>query len=124
MSVGPIAAVRVWTTDLGVARRFYGGQLGLDETWSSDGVATFATGSAQLVVEQVQPGDEEGEALVGRFVGVSFTVGDVGAVVAQLAAAGVPIVGEPEAQPWGATLAHVADPDGNVLTLVELPDAP
>jgi predicted enzyme related to lactoylglutathione lyase len=59
---------------------------------------------------------------VGRFAGFSFAVDDAGAACAELAARGVKIVGEPEVQPWGGILAHVADPDGNVITLVKYPN--
>ena len=123
MRLGPIAAVRVWTYDIDAARAFYGDRLGLVEQWRAEGVVTYDTGQAQLVVETASPHDDEGRGLVGRFVGVSCAVDDVRGVVEQLDASGVVIVGAPELQPWGATLAHVADPDGNVLTLVEYPVA-
>lgn len=32
---------------------------------------------------------------------------------------GVEFSGRPEKQPWGGTLAHLKDLDGNVLTLME-----
>jgi predicted enzyme related to lactoylglutathione lyase len=38
-----------------------------------------------------------------------------------LVGTGVEIVGQPARQPWGGILAHIADPDRNVLTLVEYP---
>ena len=119
--LGPIEAVRVFVTDLEAARRFYAGALGLAEVFAADGIAQYDTGQAKLLVEAVEPGDAEATALVGRFVGVSFTVADVRAVTASLAGAGVRITAPPEPQPWGGTLAHVADPDGNELTLVEYP---
>lgn len=46
---------------------------------------------------------------------------DAAQVCDLLASRGVDVVGWPETQPWGGTLAHIADPDGNVLTLVEYP---
>ena len=48
--------------------------------------------------------------MVGRFVGVS--------AYETLAARGVDFVGPPEKQPWGGVLAHLRDPDGNILTLL------
>jgi uncharacterized glyoxalase superfamily protein PhnB len=35
-----------------------------------------------------------------------------------LAARGVDCVGRLEKQPWGGVLAHLRDPDGNILTLL------
>ena len=44
MPLGPIEAVRVFTTNLGEARRFYADTLGLPETLATDSVAIFDTG--------------------------------------------------------------------------------
>jgi predicted enzyme related to lactoylglutathione lyase len=44
---------------------------------------------------------------------------DAHAECRSLSARGVRIVGWPEQQAWGGVLAHIADPDGNVLTLVQ-----
>jgi uncharacterized glyoxalase superfamily protein PhnB len=60
--------------------------------------------------------DHEGRALIGRFVGVSLA--DIFATHKFLAARGVEFVSPPEKQPWGGVLAHLRDPDGNILTLV------
>jgi DNA-binding transcriptional MerR regulator len=119
--VGPLAAVRIFCRDLDVARRFYRDQLGLTELTVDSRWVVYDVGSAQLIVEPVPEGEPEGDA-VGRFAGFSFAVTDVDAACAELAARGVKIVGQPEVQPWGGTLAHVADPDGNVITLVKYPE--
>ncbi len=76
---------------------------------------------AQLVLERVDPSDSEGRALVGRFVGVSLEVPDVLATYERLVARGVDFVEPPEKQAWGGMLAHLRDPDGNVITLVGTP---
>jgi catechol 2,3-dioxygenase-like lactoylglutathione lyase family enzyme len=44
-------------------------------------------------------------------------VPDVDAAVAELGAAGVPVEGEPEDQPWGERVARVRDPDGRLVHL-------
>jgi DNA-binding transcriptional MerR regulator len=113
--VGPVAAVRLFVRDLTAARTFYGERLGLTEMSEGPGWAVFDGGPVQIVVE-----DARGD-LVGRFAGISFAVDDAGAACDALAARGVEIVHQPARQPWGGTLAHLADPDGNVLTLVEYP---
>jgi uncharacterized glyoxalase superfamily protein PhnB len=78
----------------------------------------MAPGEGQLALERVDPSDGEGRALVGRFVGVSLPVPDILAAYETLAARGVDFVGPPEKQPWGSVLAHLRDPDGNILTLL------
>jgi glyoxalase/bleomycin resistance protein/dioxygenase superfamily protein len=48
-------------------------------------------------------------------------VRDVHAEHARLAAAGVPVVREPAAEPWGLTEMQTEDPDGIRIVLVEVP---
>jgi DNA-binding transcriptional MerR regulator/catechol 2,3-dioxygenase-like lactoylglutathione lyase family enzyme len=119
--VGPLAAVRIWCPDLVAARTFYGGVLHLPELAVAPGWLVFDVQGAQLIVELVPPGDAEGESITGRFTGLSFAVDDAGRTCDELARQGVDIVGRPARQPWGGTLAHFADPAGNVLTLVQYP---
>ena len=115
-----LATVRVFVTDWERAIRFYSDTLGMAVAHRSDewGWAQMATGEGQLALERVDAGDDEGQALVGRFLGVSLQVADVVAIYEALAERGVEFVAPPERQPWGGILAHLRDPDGNVLTLV------
>jgi DNA-binding transcriptional MerR regulator len=122
-AVGPVAAVRIFSHDLAAARAFYRSHLGLAELTVGDGWAVFDGGAVQIVLEQVQRADagHDDAGLVGRFVGVSFSVDEAQQASDRLTALGVEIVGQPARQPWGGILAHIADPDRNVLTLVEYP---
>jgi len=81
------------------AIRFYAETLEMTIAYRSDemGWAQTAPGRGQLALERVAPSDQEGRALAGR---------------------GVDFIGPPEKQPWGGVLAHLRDPDGNVLTLL------
>lgn len=119
--VGRIDAVRVFTNDITLARKFYVRGLGLEERTTGPGYALYETGGADLILEQVDAADDEAEGLVGRVVGFSFTVDDCEEAVAGLRAKGVTILAGPERQPWGGVLAFVEDADRNVLTLVEQP---
>ncbi|HZM46282.1 MAG TPA: VOC family protein [Burkholderiales bacterium] len=107
-------AVRVFVTDWDRAIRFYTETLGMRTTYRNDeiGWAQMATGEGQLALERVEPSDEEGKALVGRFVGVSLQVPDIFATYDLLVERGVEFVAPPEKQPWGGVLAHLRDPDG------------
>ena len=55
-------------------------------------------------------------------VALWLQVRDVGAEVDRLRAAGVEVVKEAEAMPWGLVEAWLRDPEGNDLRLVEVPD--
>ena len=119
-----LSIVRIFVTDWDRALHFYTELLGIPTTLRNDdaGWAQLATGQAQLALERVDPDDDEGRGLVGRFLAASLRVGDVRATYDQLSARGVEFVEPPETQVWGGILAHVRDPDGNVLTLVQSPE--
>ena len=130
--LGPIRAVRIFCRDLAIARRFYREQLRLTELTANPDSLVYDTGGVHVIIE-VGPAEHIDRAevtelahtgglpLVGRFCGFSFAVDDAARVCAELATVGVNIVGAPEQMSWGGTLAHIADPDGNVLTLVQYP---
>jgi lactoylglutathione lyase len=115
-----LSNVRVFVTDWPRAIRFYTDTLEMPVAYRSDemGWAQMATGDSHLALERVDASDSEGRALVGRFLGVSLEVADIFATHKLLVARGVPFVAPPEKQPWGGVLAHLSDPDGNILTLV------
>ena len=81
------------------------------------GWAEFDVGGANLGIERAGD-DTESQALVGRFLGVSLQVDDIQATYEKLSGNGIDFTGPPEKQPWGGSLAHFSDPDGNVLTLL------
>jgi len=113
-------AVRVFVTDWDRAIRFYSETLGMPVAFRSDeiGWAQMVTGEGQLALERVDPSDQEGQALIGRFVGVSLQVSDILMTYQTLAERGVEFLAPPEKQPWGGMLTHLRDPDGNILTLL------
>ena len=113
-------AVRVFVTDWDRAIRFYSETLGMPVAFRSDeiGWAQMATGEGQLALERVDPSDQEGQALIGRFVGVSLQVSDILMTYQTLAERGVEFPAPPEKQPWGGMLAHLRDSDGNILTFL------
>lgn len=51
----------------------------------------------------------------GHRIELCFYVDDVDALVSRLRAEGVPIVLEPQDQPWGERISYVRDPDDNLL---------
>jgi lactoylglutathione lyase len=113
-----VAAVRIFVDDLDRARRFYRDTLDLHERAADPEWLVFDLDGKDIVVERVAPEDPEHDALVGRFLAVSFTVDDVHAAHRELVGKGVAFDHPPEKQSWGGTLAYPRDPDGNILTLV------
>lgn len=117
-----IGFVRVFVSDFAGALDFYTNKLGMkidytnNETW-----AQFVSGEdVSLAIEKCAPDyQRNGEKLVGRFVGVTLMVDDIAAEYKRLGALGVQFSGPPEKQEWGGTIAHVHDPEGNILTLMQ-----
>jgi len=117
-------AVRIFTEHFENAIDFYQSTLGMTMRFCNAdfGWAEFELGGSAIGIERVDPGDMEHMSLVGRFAGVSLAVPDIQAVYERLVAQGVTFVSSPEPQDWGGILAHFADPDKNILTLVQVPE--
>ena len=113
-------AIRVFVTDWKRALAFYHETLGISVNFESEemGWAQLDTGECNLAIERLAPDDPEAAALIGRNVGVSLQVDDIQATFERLVSRGVEFVGAPERQPWGGVLAHLKDPDGNIVTLL------
>ena len=112
--------VRVFTFRWDEALAFYRDTLGWPLEYADEdlGWAQFRLGGCAIGLERQPLDDAEAQELVGRFVGCSIEVDDVQVAYDELSAKGVPFVEPPERQPWGGTLAHFRDPDGNTLTLL------
>ncbi len=106
-------------SDLDRSRRFYRDVLGLaiyrEFGPLEDPGVVFFLGPGLLEVS----GHNGGPA--GRSVMIWIQVRNVRAEHARLAAAGVPVVREPAAEPWGLTEMWIEDPDGIRIVLVEVP---
>lgn len=118
-----IGYVNLFVSDLDRARAFYGDLLGLrlEHADEEEGYASYSAGPVRLGLAVVGPDQEE---LVERHTGIGFIVTDLREEYARLAEAGVIFPLPPQEQPWGGFLALMADPDGNVLYLDEIPGEP
>jgi len=116
-----LSVLRIFTRRWPESVEFYRDKVGFPLSFIGEamGWAEFDLGAVSLGLERFAPEDPEVAELVGRFVGASIEVEDIGAVYERLTAKGVEFVGPPERQPWGGSLAHFKDPDGNVLTLLD-----
>ena len=114
--------VMLLATDLGVARRFYGGTLGLQVLLDTEEFLTFGCGGdSRLVVTKSTTGTAD------QATKASWRVGDIAAEVAWLRARGVQIQDLPELGTAGgvadlgfALAAWFTDPCHNSIGLLQL----
>jgi len=101
------------------SRRFYRDVLGLavyrEFGPPEDPGVVFFLGQGLLEVSGHASGPP------GRSVMIWIQVRDVRSERARLAAAGVPVIRGPIAEPWGLTEMWIEDPDGIRIVLVEVP---
>ena len=106
-------------SDLDRSRRFYRDVLGLaiyrEFGPPQDPGVVFFLGPGLLEVSGHSVGP------VSRSVMIWIQVRNVRAEHARLAAAGVPVIRGPAAEPWGLTEMWIEDPDGIRIVLVEVP---
>ncbi|MEU5561766.1 VOC family protein [Micromonospora musae] len=108
------------TGDLAAALRFYGELLGgtVSYRFPEEGEPAYVTlrlGAAQLGLgRQDEPGRLENDRVT-----LWVYVADCAAAVRRLRAAGVRVVADPAAQPWGERMAVVLDPDGNRVMVAD-----
>jgi catechol 2,3-dioxygenase-like lactoylglutathione lyase family enzyme len=105
--------------DLDRSRRFYRDVLGLavyrEFGPAADPAVVFFLGQGLLEVSG------HGTSPSGAAVMIWLQVRDVRAEHSRLAAAGVRILREPAAEPWGLIEMWIEDPDGVRIVLVEVP---
>ncbi len=130
MTPGPLAlrdlVAFIGTTSLPRARAFYGTTLALPLVGEDAFALVFATGGSTLRVTRVE------QVTPAPYTVLGWTVSDIAGTVRQLAAAGVPFERYPGMTqdelgvwnaPGGAQVAWFKDPDGNTLSLTQLPAA-
>lgn len=117
-----VAYVNVYVTELARSAAFFGETLGLPVQFSDEGFgyAAFEAGPIRLGITRIDPEDAESLARPGVQTGIGFSVPDLVASHAELAAKGVAFTMEPSRQPWGGFMAMFEDPDGNLFYLDEV----
>ncbi|WP_319532354.1 VOC family protein [uncultured Cohaesibacter sp.] len=114
-----VTAFRIFVRDLAAARDFYANSLKWPMIWdrSEQGAVGFEPGMLVIIEEEDARGPQA--SLIGRFTGLSLVVDNLPDLYKDLKARGVPFVAPPERQFWGGYLAHLIDPSGNIVSLVE-----
>ncbi|MEM6763914.1 MAG: VOC family protein [Bacteroidota bacterium] len=116
--------LRIFVRDLNEAMAFYKQLLGIPiRSFNEDlGWAELDLGEGVTIrLEWIYPFADEFQVRVGRFLGISLSVDDLESSFEKLTEKGVVFVKEPQKHTSGILVAHLQDPSGNVLTLVENP---
>ncbi len=120
------ALVTIYSTDMRKAMDFYGRLLGLVETYRfpKEGEPQhieYRVGESTIAVSS--PAGLRTHGMPPPTPGHPFEIGirteNVDAAVAELRAAGVPIIKEPSVNPAGVRYAYVADPDGTWISVYQ-----
>jgi predicted enzyme related to lactoylglutathione lyase len=120
-SIDGLAGVLIWTAAdrfPGMAR-FYREALGLAPRSAKGDFINFDWRGIRLSVG-VHDGIDGTSRDPLRLM-INLAVTDIGAVHDRLVRAGVVFTRPPEREDWGGWVATFADPDGNVLQLMQLP---
>ena len=120
------ALVTIYASDIVKSALFYGGTLGLTETYRfpkigapehmefNGGNATIAVSSPAGLISHGMP-----QATPGHPFEIGMKTDDVDAAIHQLRSAGVLIIKEPSLSAAGNKYAYVADPDGTWISLYQ-----
>ena len=116
-----VNGVVIWTENLERLLPFYRDTLGLTPHSVRPDFVSFKWGEMRLGLgrhDQVS-----GEAEDPYRVMVNFHVDDIHQEHVRLSAAGVRFIRPPEKEHWGGWVSTLADPDGNILQLLQQPDS-
>ena len=122
-SPGGIAAITLFTDDLGASKEFYTRAFGMAVHFEDDASAVFRFGDTLI---NLLKSDEAHELIApatvaaassGARMQLTLGVDDVDAACAELAARGVELLNGPMDRPWGIRTAAFADPSGHIWEL-------
>lgn len=115
MSLFSLDHIRIYCSDLTLAKSFYAETLGLQLVQGTvkQGFYMFTTGAVHLILEQAPASDKR----IGRDTGLSFSSADFDASYNRLDQNAVRFISEPKQESWGGRSVGFFDPDNNQLTL-------
>jgi lactoylglutathione lyase len=108
-----LETVIIFTERMEELARFYAEGLGIGPYEASPGHLGCQVGAVYFGFDQV----ERAPAGAGGGVTIWFTVDDIQSTFERLVALGAEVRYGPTRKPWGALLAALHDPDGNILGL-------
>ena len=114
-----VAGVVIWTGDLNRLVEFYTESLGLTPHSERPDFVAFKWGDMRLSIGKHS--EIEGRTTDPYRIMVNLAVDNIHEVYRTLAARGVVFMRPPEREHWGGWVSTFADPDGNVLQLLQQP---
>ena len=114
-----LAGVVIWTDDLNRLVCFYRDTLGLTLHSERPHFVSFKWGNVRLGIGSHSA--VKGASVDRYRVMVNLDVEDIHATYERLSDAGVEFIRPPEREHWGGWVCTFADPDGNILQLLEQP---
>ncbi len=117
--ISGLAGVLVWTAAerFEAMASFYADVVGLPVRTRKPGFVNFAWGDVRLTIS-VHSG-VSGAAADPLRIMVNLATTDIAGDAGRLAAAGVVFQREASPEPWGGWIATFADPDGNLVQLLQ-----
>lgn len=114
-----VAGILVWTAPdrFEAMEAFYVDTLGLEPRSRRPGFVNFAWGSTRLTVS-IHAG-VRGRSVEPTRIMINLLVADIHHVTERLRRNGVRFSRQPEQESWGGWVATFADPDGNILQLLQ-----
>jgi catechol 2,3-dioxygenase-like lactoylglutathione lyase family enzyme len=112
-----VRCVTFHVSDVERAVRFYEETLGLEKKYEFPSYAGFECGGTEI---GLIPTLGERQKASPMSPSVEFLVDDVKKFCDRLKCAGVKFIEELHDEPWGGRQASFADPDGNILEIVQL----
>ncbi len=119
MSVTDLTGVLVHTTleRYAAMRAFYVDALGLSPRSDRSAFVNFEFGGRRLTITLHD--DVEGLTREPVRIMINFAVDGIDEMFERLIDHGAPAIRPPSPEPWGGLVATTADPDGNVIQLLE-----
>lgn len=114
-----LAGVIIYTDDLDTLIDFYRRTLGLTPHSVRPSFVSFKWGKVRLGIGTHSK--VKGSSTNRYRVMVNLDVDDIHAEHERLATAGIEFIRPPELEHWGGWVCTFADPDGNILQLLEQP---
>lgn len=120
-ALGPVNGVLIWTNDARypAMAAFYRDTLGLPVRTDRGHHLAFEWPGGMRLTLGVHAGIHSGPARDPLRIMINFEVMDIHATAAHLQQRGVTFTRPPSQEPWGGWIATFADPDGNMLQLLQ-----
>ena len=116
-----VVGVIIWTDNLDRLLAFYRDTLGLEPHSVRPDFVSFKWGDMRLGIGRHS--HVQGQTSEPYRVMVNLGVDDIQQTYRSLSASGVQFMRAPEKEHWGGWVSTFADPDGNILQLMQQPKA-